>query len=380
MTRLRWAVLLANVLAITALISGVASASPRGTAVPPSHGTTLTAPAVTVPSGKTITGLDLHDGIVQKFGDTYYLYGTQYSCGFAWGVGASTNHFCGFAVASAPSLDGPWSGITQLISPTMIDPWSGRTWDAQCVRTNGAGCFNPRMVQRPDGQYVLWFNAPDDFNLDHANAYNNYLCSGPTGPCTTFHKPAAYTCANANGDFSIFTDGSAAYLVCTGAGGTGYAEFVEPLNAAWTDGTGNGSAALFSAVEGAGIYKFSATLYVMTLSNPECGYCDAVPTIFGTAPTPIGPWTSPAGYAAAQGSGPQPMSARYRATVSANTCGGQPRTVMVLDGQAYQGIDLWDAGKLNQTAATYMIQPLVFHNAPNNPTVGWQPFDPWSCA
>lgn len=378
MTRLRWAALLALVLA---LVSGTASAAPK-TAVPPSHGTTLTRPTVSVPSGMTITGLDLHDGIIQQFGGTYYLYGTEYGCGFQWGV-AST-HWCGFGVASASSLSGPWSGITTLISPATIDPWSGRTWDAQCVRTNGAGCFNPRMVQRPDGQYILWFNAPDDFNIDHANAYNNYLCSGPAGPCGgTFTKPAAYTCGSANGDESIFTDGSSAYLVCTGSSPS-YAEYVEQLDAGWQNGTGNiaghGSAPLFSAVEGAGIYRDpSSGLYIMTLSNPECGYCSGVPTIFGTAPNPIGPWSSPTGYAAAAGSGPQAMSARYRAMLSGNTCGGQPRTIMVLNGQAYQGIDLWNAGALNETAATYMLQPLVYHNAPNTATIGWQPFDPWSC-
>lgn len=340
-------------------------------------------PAATVTDGITITGLDLHDGIVQKFGDTYYFYGTEYACGFQWGV-AST-HFCGYGVATAPALTGPWSGITQLVSPTTTDPWSGRTWDAQCMRNNGAGCFNPRMVQRPDGQYVFWFNAPDDYNIDHANAYNNYLCSGPAGPCNgAFTKPAAYTCSTANGDFSIFADGANAYLVCTGSNANNYAEFVEQLDSNWQNGTGNiaghGSSPLFSAVEGAGIYKQSASNYIMTAANPECGYCDGEPTIYATSPNPIGPWASPVGHAAAFGSGPQSMSARYRATVSGNTCGGQPRTVMVLDGQAYQGIDLWDAGKLNETNATYMLQPLNFRSASNTPTAGWQPFDPWSCA
>jgi hypothetical protein len=295
----------------------------------------------------------------------------------------ATTDFCGFGVVSASSMSGPWSGITQLITPSMTDPWSGRTWDQQCMRNNGAGCFNPRMVQRPDGQYILWFNAPDDYNIDHANAYNNYLCSGPTGPCTTFHKPSAYTCATANGDLSVFVDGATAYLVCTGSNVNNYAEFVEQLDTTWTSGTGNiaghGSSPLFNAVEGAGIYKQSANNYVMTAANPECGYCDGEPTIFATAPNPIGPWTSPVGYAAAFGSGATPMSARFRATISGSTCGGQPRTVMMLDGQAYQGIDLWDAGNLNQTNATYMIQELNYRNASNTPTVGWQPFDAFTC-
>ena len=365
-----------------------ASAAPTHRAVPPSTTTTRPAqPAITIPSGTTISGLDLHDGTIVEDAssgtNTYYFYGTQYGCGFQWGV--ATSHFCGFGVASAPSLSGPWSAITQLISPSTVDPWSGRTWDQQCVRTNGGGCFNPRMVHNPNtGQWLLWFNAVGDHSFDHANAYNNYVCSGPMGPCANsgFHKPAAYTCADANGDFSIFTDGATAYLVCTG---TNTDEYVEQLNAAWTDGTGNiaghGSGALFNAVEGAGIYKDPTTgLYIMTLSNPECGYCSGVPTIFGTAPNPIGPWSSPTGYAAAAGSGPQAMGARYRAAVNGNSCGGQPRTVMVLDGQAYQGIDLWNAGALNETTATYMIQPLNYRNAPNTATVGWQPFDPWDCS
>jgi hypothetical protein len=34
--------------------------------------------------GIVISGVDLHDGMILQYGGTYYMYGTEYGCGFQW--------------------------------------------------------------------------------------------------------------------------------------------------------------------------------------------------------------------------------------------------------------------------------------------------------
>lgn len=381
----RLLVVLVALAAVAALVIGIsltAGAAPRPTAIRPG---TLTGPSTTVPGGTTITGLDLHDGTIVQDAGQYILYGTEYGCGFRWGD-AST-HFCGFGYATAPALAGPWSAVTTLLSPTAVDPWSGRTWDAQCIRTNAAGCFNPRVVHNPTtGKWLLWFNAVGDNTFDHANAYNVYEMSSPTGPLGTFHKPASYTCAGCNGDFSIVPDGANAYLVGTGSN---RAEYVEQLDATWTNGTGNvaghGTSALFDDVEGSGAYRDPDTgKWIMVLAWTECGYCGGSHVIYGTAPTMLGPWSSPGNWEAP--GGPSTYNHRARATISGTACGGQERTVVTLDGQAYAFMDLWtgttsnyDAGR-NQAGATVHLEPLTYQNPSGLPGSPLQPFTPWSCS
>ena len=114
------------------------------------------------------------------------------------------------------------------------------------MRVTGAGCFNPRMMLRPDGVWMLWFNAPLDSKVNHVSAYYVMGCNGPAGPCGyqagaphgSTHKPDLKQC-NVDGDFSIITSGRAAAIICSQ--GT-LAE--EKLDYWWTDGTGQGSTRL----------------------------------------------------------------------------------------------------------------------------------------
>ena len=326
-----------------------------------------------IPSAHTITGVDLHDGTVLKVDSTYYLYGTKYGCGFTWGNPAT--HWCGFGVSTAPSLDGPWSAVTTLVAPTDVDTWTGLTWDVSCMRAGGAGCFNPRMVQRGDGVWILWFNSPSDFAATGANAYYAMGCNGPAGPCGpgnppygSLFKPALYVCAH-NGDFSIVTDGPTAYIACTMWNQT---LAIEKLDQWWVNGTGQGvnTVAGFDQAEAPGAY-FDPTIskWVMTLNYRNCGYGAGCGLAYATAPTLLGPWSSPttAGFL---------LDVRSRAVISANSCGGQPRTVTVLDGVAYQVIDLWD-GARNQTNAPTLLSPLVVDDMVTQRP--WHPFHDIQC-
>lgn len=337
--------------------------------------------AASPPGVVAITGVDLHDGMVAEFAGVFYLYGTQYGCGYQWQV-AST-HWCGFGVSSAPSPSGPWSPVITIVAPSSVDPWSGRTWDQQCQRTNGAGCFNPRMVQRPDGAWILWFNAVDDYLMDGANGYNVEGCNSPVGPCGptagppygSYNKPQAWTCGAADGDESIITDGATAYLECTGANRS---EYVEQLDQWWANGTGNlaghGTPALLSNVEGPGMYHDPGSgLWVSTVSSPECGYCAGSATVYMTASSPLGPWSIPANVQVLS----DPVG-YARATISGSSCGGQPRTVDILDGQPYQQVDLWLGTRGEANAGTLLV-PLNFRSPANVYGVPWQPFDPWLC-
>jgi len=104
---------------------------------------------------------------------------------------------------------------------------------------NGAGCFNPRMVHRSDGGWILWFNAPEDTFSQNTNAYWALGCNGPAGPCGsaagtphgTDHKPTLGPCTD-DGDFSL-TSGAAAAVVCSQGRLS-----EEQLTPSWVEGPG----------------------------------------------------------------------------------------------------------------------------------------------
>lgn len=336
--------------------------------------------AAEAPGGVTILGVDLHDGSMLKSGNTYYLYGTRYGCNFQWG---QSSPWCGFGVATAASPSGPWSSITSLFSPNDTSPFANMTWQQLCGNT-GAGCFNARMIQRSgwganDGVWILWFNAPADFNRTGANAYYAMGCNGPAGPCgagagppfgsTT--KPSMFRCYD-NGDFSIVRDDpQPPVMLCTMANQTLNSE---RLTVWGSGGTGEGGANLAGAThtEAPGAYRDPGSgRWIMTYNEVNCGYCAGTGTSYATASSPLGPWTSPGnvGWSA-------PASGRR--LISGTSCGGQGRTVVTLDGQPYELIDLW-VGTANETAAGIRLEPLVFNQSPSPPGTPWAPFQAWTC-
>jgi hypothetical protein len=316
--------------------------------------------AATAPAAFSVAGVDLHDGMVADFGGTYYLYGTEYGCGFQWNV--ANTPWCGFGVSTAASLAGPWSAPLLLFPATSTDPWTGQTWQVECGST-GSGCFNPRMIQRTgwgssDGTFILWFNSPADYLRSHANAYNAMGCLGAAGPCGagvtggSYHKPGLSFC-DGDGDFGVAYDNpQPPVLVCTGAG---QALATEQMDQWGTNGTSVGSANLagLATVEGPGVYQDPATgTWVLTYSDPNCGYCAGTGTGYATASSPFGTWTAPANRTVSV------LPPGGRRDISATSCGGQPRTVSVVDGQPWQGVDLW-TGARNEATAGLEFVPLT---------------------
>jgi hypothetical protein len=340
----------------------------------------LPAHAAAVAPAVTISGLDLHDGTIVQYGATYYMYGTRYRCGFTWGKAGTP--FCGFGVSTSKSLAGPWGTPKLLFSPSAVvrSNWAtdnGKTWNWVCG-SDGAGCFNPRMLHRPDGVWVLWFNAPGDTFRSRANAYWVMGCNGPAGPCGSqaggphgsTHKPALYICAD-DGDFSVITSGASAAILCSMGGIS-----EEVLDHNWANGTGVGTkaipsisrsmsamapmapAAIIPVGEGVGAFHEPNGSWEMTYSLPGCGYCSGPPALktaggaaevragYATAPGMTGPWTA-------------------RGVLSPAYCTGQPRTVFTAGGVAYEWVDRW-TGSRNETAASIRLEPMAA--------------SPWSCS
>lgn len=335
--------------------------------------------------GYAVRGLDLHDGMLAHWGGTYYLYGSMDGCGFSWYV--QSTPWCGFGVSTASSLLGPWTAPQVLFAPSAVDPWSGLTWTQECGST-GQGCFNPRMIVRQgwgadDSVPILWFNSPIDYSRNGANAYNMMGCASLIGPCGpgaapygSYHKPSLSVCSG-NGDFSLISPGVAGQapaIVCTMPGAA--ALNLEEIDKWGANGTGTGvrSVAGLTQIEGpGGWWDATSGQYILTYSDPGCGYCTGTGSGYATAPSLYSGWTAPtnAGFG-------QPLGGRRG--MSATSCGGQPRTVSVVDGQSYQLVDTW-TGNRNETDAGLLILPLTYQAAVG--TVGdggrWVPPVSYTC-
>lgn len=349
--------LLSLLFAATALLAALPAAAHADT---PAGGDRTLAP----PAAFTISGLDLHDAQIARFGDTYYMYGTMYGCGFRWYEAPTP--WCGFGVSTAPAPQGPWSTPKPLFDPGSVDPWTHKSWQDTCGGT-GQGCFNARMIRRTgwgknDGVFVLWFNSPRHYSVDRTNAYNVMGCASAAGPCGpgvtpngSYHKPALSFCTG-NGDFGFIASGAPGgrpALVCTQAGSAQID--IEEVDLWGTGGHGVGvrKVAGLSQVEGPGGYWDAVQRhYVLTYADPACGYCAGTPIGYATAPSLYSGWTAP-------GNVGWNAPAYGRRIFNGNSCGGQPRTVVVLDGRPWQIIDLWLGTRNEATAATHVV-PLSY--------------------
>lgn len=346
------------------------------TAAPPADGE-----PDTTPTAFTISGLDLHDAHIVQNGDHYVMVGSMYSCGYSWYTPGTP--WCGFGASTAPTPQGPWTEPVQLFSPASTDPSTGYTWQQICGTQTGQGCFNPRLLQRTgwgsnDGVWILWFNAPRQYSLGAPHAYNVMGCNSPTGPCGptagaphgSYTKPALDICLG-NGDFGIIQSGTGGRpaIVCTRPSAAALS--IQELN--WWGSGGNAGVGVaqvagLTKVEGPGGWWDPETQqYVLTYSDPGCGYCAGTAIGYATSPSLYSGWTAP-------GNVGWGVPLNGRRTFHPNSCGGQPRTVSVLDGQPYQGIDLW-IGQRNEAPADTHLVPLTYTPTPGVPGDGqvWRP-------
>ena len=375
MSRFRPAGMLAAVLLLLTALLGVAPATADS---PVRQATSRT---LAVPASVNLSGIDIHDGQLAKFGASYYLYGSEYACGFQWYQPHTS--WCGFGVSTAPSMSGPWSTPQLLFPANAPDPYNpGHTYQDTCGGT-GQGCFSPRMIQRSgwganDGVFILWANAPWYVTNGASTAYMTFGCNGPAGPCGasagapygSTYRPVMHQCNGANGDpgISAQPDGNSLAIVCPKAGTT---LGQEGLDYWGTNGSGTGTtsiAGLGGNIEATGTFRDATTgTWVMTYSDPGCGYCSGTQAGYATAPTLLGPWTPPGNV----GFG-QPTNGRR--AWSANSCGGQVDTISLIDGVPWQKLDLW-LGTNNEAGAGLHFEPLTYTPATGSPGDGglWRP-------
>ncbi|MFD4668566.1 family 43 glycosylhydrolase [Lentzea sp. NPDC058450] len=224
--------------------------------------------------------IDAHDGQIQRFGDTYYLYGTSYGCGFEWNTPGA--RFCGFVSYSSPDLVN-WTPRGPLFDAT------GQTWQTRCDgRTYG--CFRPHVVYNEvTRKYVLWINTYD-------NGVGYRVLTSPN-PTSGFREVAAPDLGPAEGppggvnygDHQVFVDDDgAAYLAFTDWRRAGDL-IVEKLDRTYTTGSGQWRRVGIRSTEAPTIFKRDGRYY-LTYSDPNRGYT-TTGTGFVTASSPLGPWT-----------------------------------------------------------------------------------------
>ncbi len=279
--------------------------------------------------------IDAHDGGISQFGDTYYLYGTSYDCGFVWQQSGAP--FCGFK--SYTSTD-----LVHWADQGFLFDASTPTWQARCGGST-IGCFRPHVLYNSALQkYILWMN---DYSV--GVGFRVFESAAPIGPFTEVAVPTLAFSGTAgavnNGDENLFLDSTGtAYLTYTNWQQSGNI-IIEQLNAQFESGTGNYASLGTSSTEAPAMFKRNGIYYV-TYSDPNCGYCNSTGTSYKTASTPLGTWTAGTKF-------------------TANSCGGQPThvaTVATTSGTTYlYQSDLWN-GSHNEALANYFWAPLSFNS------------------
>ncbi|MFF4248868.1 family 43 glycosylhydrolase [Streptomyces sp. NPDC001822] len=224
--------------------------------------------------------IDAHDGQIQRFGDTYYLYGTSYGCGYEWNTPGAP--FCGFVSYSSPDLV-HWTPRGPLFDA------STKTWQKQC--DGGTyGCYRPHVVfNKKTRKYVLWINS-----YDTGVGYHVFTSDQPTHGFEEVDVPDLAAPEGAPGgvnygDHQVFVDhDGVAYLAFTDwiRGGD---IIIERLDDTYTTGTGAWTRTNLRSTEAPTIFERGGTYY-LTYSDPNRGYM-TTGTGYVTAPSPLGPWS-----------------------------------------------------------------------------------------
>lgn len=207
--------------------------------------------------------VDAHDGAIQRFGSTYYLYGTSYDCGYQWQYNTT---FCGFKVYSSPDL-AHWTDRGHVVAPRSCK-----------------FCFRPHVVyNKSTHRYVMWVN-----DQDAKDKFRVYTARRPTGPFTEQPVPDLPDQTHCTADLDVYADDDGtAYLTCSNAG---WHIAVIKLTPDYLRAAGPFDVTGVTHVEAPSIFKRNGTYY-LTMSDPNCGYCTGTGTAYLTAKSPLGPWT-----------------------------------------------------------------------------------------
>ena len=209
--------------------------------------------------------IDAHDGCLQLFNGSFYLYGTAY--GKTDGL---TNN--DFRVYSSPDLE-HWTLEGRLLGK----------------RTSGI-YFRPNVVFNPNTRkYVLWYNWYS----------NSVTWIGHDGVATSDTPIGPFKIANANvqlahsspGDGSLFVDEDGAGYIIYTAMGEGYTIQVERLTPDYLGSTGETSSPLAAAGEAPVLFRRNNLYYA--LLGPRCAFCPEGSEVqVFIATSPLGPFST----------------------------------------------------------------------------------------
>ncbi len=271
-----------------------------------------------------MAGVDAHGGHILQVGNSYFLYGDSYDCGFRLSDPATP--WCGFDLYTSTDLR-HWTDRGPVFDPAVFQ--------SQCGHGR-FGCFRVDVEHNPKtGQFVLWFNDPAT-----SDGYQVLTSRFPTGPWVTQPLPRLAVKATWYGDEALYSRGADAWIAYTIIDGRYHDIAIQPLNASWTTGAGKAVKLDETFVEAPALFERQGEWYVL-YSDPACPYCSGTATAYRTAHSPSGPWSK-------------------SQLISRNSCGGQPSFVSPIDNEWVYSSDLWDHGDYNEKAARIYLTPLQF--------------------
>jgi MYXO-CTERM domain-containing protein len=283
--------------------------------------------------------LDAHDGTLALFGDTYYLYGTSYACGYQYRV---NSNFCGFKVYSSPDL-------VHFTDRGFVVPAANCTY-----------CFRPHVFFNASTRtYVMWSDA--------GGSYRVHTSSSPTGPFTRQPDPVLAVGGAVDESLFVDDDGTAYLIHNTTQVATGLTAdmVVEKLTPDYLRTTGESARLGLGDVEAFAVFKRNG-IYHALMSDPSCAYCSGG-TGEMTSLSMLGPWSGawfdPDGVHQSGRAEPR-MRARI---VNGDSCGGQPLAVLPVakqDGSTdyFFVSDRWNDRAPNESLANFFIGPLSFES------------------
>ena len=282
--------------------------------------------------------LDAHDGTLALFGNTYYLYGTSYGCGYQYQVNST---FCGFKVYSSTDLV-HWVDKGYAVPPS-----------------NCQYCFRPHVIYNAStSKYVMW--------SDGGGAYHVFTSSSPTGPFVQQADPTLAV-GGAVDEALFLDDNGTAFLIHNTTqvtAGLTADMVVEQLTPNFLNTTGANVRLGLGDVEAFAVFKRNGVYHAL-MSDPTCAYCSGE-TGEMTSTSMLGPWSG-AWYDSNGVHQSGRAEPRWRArVVNGSNCGGQPLAVLPVpqtDGStAYYFVsDRWNNRAPNESLANFFIGPMTFN-------------------
>lgn len=189
--------------------------------------------------------IDVHDGRVAQFGDTYYWYGTAY--GNTSGFTRSNE----YRVYSSPDM-AAWTPHGAILPDAASGVY-----------------YRPHVIYHPpSGKYVLWYNwYPKLWD----GRFGVATSASPTGPFEVLNPDVEVKhSALGVGDFGLFVDDDGvAYLMYNTI--TGHRLSVERLTADYTASTMVNGGFIADGCEAGSVFKRDSTYYLLT--DYTCCFC-----------------------------------------------------------------------------------------------------------